>query len=72
MGSRLLNQPTPRSPPVSYDSLHTMMRVAIQLHSQTINAGFNSDLEAGGKFEEVGVEISRINLERGGFDLEDG
>jgi hypothetical protein len=59
------NSVVAHSKPISGDSLHAMMRVAVQCHSQTINAGFDSGLETGGKFEEVSVEVARIDLERG-------
>jgi len=39
-----------------------MMWVGVKRHPQTVNAGFDSGPETGGKFEEVSVEVARVDL----------
>ena len=63
---KIVNDPViAHSDSVGVHSLHSMMRVAFQRHAQTINAGLDSGLNGSRKFEEVGVEIPRVDLERG-------
>jgi len=47
------------------NTLHPMVRVRGECPTQTVDAGFDSSLKVEREFEEIGVEIARVNLERG-------
>jgi hypothetical protein len=53
----------------SLDPFQSMMWVAVKSRAQTVNRGFDSGLNGNGQFEEVSVEVARINLQRGAHDL---
>ena len=51
--------------PEGIDSLHATMRMSVKGDAQTIDGGFDSNLNGGWQLEEVGVEVARVDLERG-------
>src|SRR5437879_490002 len=69
----IVNHPVIADPDaVSIHTFHAVMRLRIQGTSQPINGRFDSGLDALRQFEEVGIEIARIDLECGAHSAASG
>jgi hypothetical protein len=51
--------------PIRINALHAMMRMRVESATETVNAGLDSSLKVAREFEEVGVEVARVDLQRG-------
>ena len=52
--------------PKCLHTFHSMMRMGIKSRAEAINGGFDPCLNGRGQFEEISVEIARVDLKRGG------